>query len=854
MDILDTVWPKSERGVNIGSHMFQIAELSSFDGYEFKQPYSEYIPGPYGGYLLKFSCGTNAFVSIYQNDGMQVFHTYCQPALSHRKFGHSTQIDPRNAFWCSDGHIGILDYLGCITIMTVQGDHVATYYLPETVERVCCDYPFTNGIAFYTANPYNFYVFDYSAKSSYLLCPSGTCTQEATAIAYSDGTGFVSFIDNTLGMIKDDGLMIINNFTFQPTKLMLSPHGSMLIAKDAYHLYVRSTNSTQYYQPVSIDPHLQDTQFIGDIAFFDETTIAYILCAGNHPVLFLVQQGQSYQLDLLTNCHIYHLIQSNESVRIYKGNGIENSEELLLYLITPQSEKILIMLDQPYVDEIETLFEAKKYYDDGKIDCFKMLEDLHGYNQDPKKKRSNEPEHDNLNELLNVIIEACPHIMQTIIAEDFLSHAAFAKYFVKDFPNDTFANCIKQMRLLYKLRKNEGFVTVQSDLENIDQNEFLSYITHLQKYELAEEYAQQFHLNRSVIAENWSIEMFRKYKSGKQHEMDAFSKSILKILGRYSSINYLHVATVINDQNAGNESIIRQIVSMIPDPQIRMIFIFKNSSIYRNSDNEALADVLKSKDGNAIISYICLIRNKTQVRLGDFFKNSNVLQEQYSNFKSPENLPDKKGYKTVIEKIKEYPPIKKFQLELLYGYKCYGAYGFGFSSENLNEAKKNSCLPYSKCIDDQLFLINPKNNLGAEPAPVRNDPLFKPPPTRSPRYYMEKAIAENREDRFRMMAKKFDVKDSVQCHIKLKVYSKTKQWNRLQEMMKKKQPIEWVRFAEACAENGNMELAKEFIDKISNKEDRIDTFMSFRMYPEAFEVAKASKNQEKMEEIRQYLS
>ena len=99
----------------------------------------------------------------------------------------------------------------------------------------------------------------------------------------------------------------------------------------------------------------------------------------------------------------------------------------------------------------------------------------------------------------------------------------------------------------------------------------------------------------------------------------------------------------------------------------------------------------------------------------------------------------------------------------------------------------------------------------------------------------------------------YDVNKNTQCWIKLTVYAKDRKWTELQNYAKKSQALEWETFAEVCAEYGNMELAAAFIDKISNNERKIDTFLSFKMYDKALAVAKSSKNTQRVNMIMQMM-
>lgn len=99
----------------------------------------------------------------------------------------------------------------------------------------------------------------------------------------------------------------------------------------------------------------------------------------------------------------------------------------------------------------------------------------------------------------------------------------------------------------------------------------------------------------------------------------------------------------------------------------------------------------------------------------------------------------------------------------------------------------------------------------------------------------------------------YEISKATQCWIKLTVYAKDRKWSELQNWAKRSQSLEWETFAEVCAENGNMELAATFIEKISNNERKIDAFISFRMYDKALAIAKSTKNTQKVNMIMELM-
>ncbi|OHS94137.1 hypothetical protein TRFO_39692 [Tritrichomonas foetus] len=827
--MLEEIWPKSRRSIEIGNRKYQTAALYSYDTYEMDNTDTRFLPGPCGGYLIKFRAqGSQSFVDIYANNGTEHDRTSCISCTS------STNVDIRNAFWCNNGFVGLLDYKGGVSIMTLSGEKVAYYPLKIDIDRVAADYPFNGGIAFYTEGPYNFYIFEYTSQTSYPLCPEGKFDKSATGVAYGDGKGFVAFVDNTLAIVTDSEVQLINKFDFTPYVLILSPHNNLLAARDDFNLYVRSTTSNSAFPPIC------SKYPIGDVAFLDETTVSFVVKLEGKPTVLTFQQGQQVSVEFFqSKCRVSHLIQDFETVRVYRTALEDGNEFTELYLVTPVHDSINTLLSKPWVDRLELLLQSQRYFEQENIDSYKILEDLRGKDKD----------HDELKELVTLIMDAAPHILDTPVAEILMKNAAFGKYRLKGFNHDEFAKTIKEMQMLYNLRKHEGFVTTETDFEIFEKADFLSILVQLKKYELAEIIAQKFHLNRSIIAENWAIDMFNKYRKQVDSDSSQYSTKILRILQRFDQVDFLRVAEMAILYGL-SEFDIRKMIACISDPQVRMNFIMKNHSIYKGTD-DALNDVIKSKDGDAIISYLCIKRDLLPSTFGPLLASNPVLQEHYSAFKSQQYAPPNKqqGYQKVLS-IESYHPIKKFQLELTHGCR---ATGYGLGREQLNVAKRylgGGPNIWSQCVDNQLALITEMENLGWSP-PRRpdNDPTWRPPPTRSARFCMEKAVLDGKEAVFKKIAKQFKVSDATQCWIKMRTYAKTNRWDDLLAMSRKSQPVEWEDFVDLCAEFGNADATLTFIDKISNTEKKIDLLVFHKFYQKAAEVAKNSKNMQRYNEI-----
>ena len=383
--------------------------------------------------------------------------------------------------------------------------------------------------------------------------------------------------------------------------------------------------------------------------------------------------------------------------------------------------------------------------------------------------------------------------------------------------------------------------------------DFLSYIVQLEKYELAEQIARMYNLNRSIIAENWAINMFSKLRYQTDSEsLKSLDIIVDKVLARFEGIDFLRVANM-GILYGVDVNIVRKIIGLIGDPQVRMNFILNNKSIFLDSNEAALNDLINSKDGNAIISYICIQRLTNNAGVKSLLK-SPILQELYSIFKSQEYIMDEKPGYTRVMNVENYPAIKKFQLELIYGYRTYNK-GFGLDTQHLNTARGligNGL--WGTHTQYQIKLIDQMTQIGWTPDQrPPNNVMWRPKPACSARKVMENAVRAGNETVFKNIANMYEISKATQCWIKLTVYAKDRKWSELQNWAKRSQSLEWETFAEVCAENGNMELAATFIEKISNNERKIDAFISFRMYDKALAIAKSTKNSQKVNMIMELM-
>jgi len=96
----------------------------------------------------------------------------------------------------------------------------------------------------------------------------------------------------------------------------------------------------------------------------------------------------------------------------------------------------------------------------------------------------------------------------------------------------------------------------------------------------------------------------------------------------------------------------------------------------------------------------------------------------------------------------------------------------------------------------------------------------------------------------------FNVPDKRYWWLKIAAFAKRKRWDLLEEFSKKKSPIGYKPFVEACIKQGALMEALKYIPKISDPWEKMDIYIELNLLKEAIELGYQQRNIEMLYYIR----
>ncbi|OQS02820.1 vacuolar protein sorting-associated protein [Thraustotheca clavata] len=102
------------------------------------------------------------------------------------------------------------------------------------------------------------------------------------------------------------------------------------------------------------------------------------------------------------------------------------------------------------------------------------------------------------------------------------------------------------------------------------------------------------------------------------------------------------------------------------------------------------------------------------------------------------------------------------------------------------------------------------------------------------------------------LSKKFKVPEKRFYHVKIKALAETQQWEALHKFSqeKKNPPCGFKAFAVACLKEGEKGQAESYAARITQPDEKFDTFIHLQMWPAALELAVKLKDPEKLSMVR----
>jgi hypothetical protein len=167
-------------------------------------------------------------------------------------------------------------------------------------------------------------------------------------------------------------------------------------------------------------------------------------------------------------------------------------------------------------------------------------------------------------------------------------------------------------------------------------------------------------------------------------------------------------------------------------------------------------------------------------------------------------------------------------------YEYYQTHDFSAKRKLLNQAKecfskKRECLMDMKLTEQQRTLLEIQQQLDQSIGKQLFTGLSVSDTIYNCILIEDKIEAKLKSD--------FNVPDKRYWWIKIAAYSKLGKWNKLENFSKKKSPIGYKPFVEACMKRGNSVEALKYIPKVTDPWEKVELYVALAHFKEAIEIA-----------------
>jgi len=327
-----------------------------------------------------------------------------------------------------------------------------------------------------------------------------------------------------------------------------------------------------------------------------------------------------------------------------------------------------------------------------------------------------------------------------------------------------------------------------------------------------------YDMNESMVAEAWAVS---RIKDGKV-SLDA----VLERVSSYDQVDFLMLAKLAKRLKCPTSDEYK-IVDKVRDPKARMAYIMKQNSL-RDWDGRALEGVKASRDGNAIVGFLYLMKMTLAAKqFGELLDKHIVVADHYAVFKRGLDFE-------AVKRIPRYPRQRVVALELM---SLWPPPGFGCSDRRCDEIASKyfgKSDPFNVQIRNQealIKLLNREKGNAVEMAPGK-----------SPRLLMKEALRNGNESLFNAIAKLYKISHGVQEWTRIQACLENKMWDKLKAMTARTLHIPCEKAADECVMFGRRSEAIAFILKTPRQERQLEIFERYEYWDACSDVAGKMKN------------
>jgi hypothetical protein len=427
-------------------------------------------------------------------------------------------------------------------------------------------------------------------------------------------------------------------------------------------------------------------------------------------------------------------------------------------------------------------------------------------------------------------LAAATHEMEASSQRKLLRAAEFGKAFCTElntFENTKlFMNTCKTIRVLNAV--SDFSIGIPLTVEQLDRlspdkliDRLLARLEHLLAYRLS----QYLNLDVSRVLLHWACVKVKSTLSSQWSEQDLFEQIVDKL--QNYPVPYSKIAATALRQ--GKRSLALKLLEREERPGEQVPLLLK-------MDEPKTALRMAVASGETDLIYLVLLEMKSKLEAHSFFQmiNEKGFETARDLFISYCKQVDR-DFLAIFFNALEQPQ----EAANLYVEDSFYTDNIPLQKKLLNQArelysKKRDCYMDAKVAEQQRNLLELQNSLDQ----TMGQKLFYGQSVNDTIYNL--LLLNNSLEA--KVKSDYKVSDKTYWNLKIAAYVKTNRWTDLENLAKKKSPVGYKPFVEACIKRGNDTEAMKYIPKVTDPWERIDLFLELGKFKEAIESAYVSKN------------
>ena len=433
---------------------------------------------------------------------------------------------------------------------------------------------------------------------------------------------------------------------------------------------------------------------------------------------------------------------------------------------------------------------------------------------------------------VNACLEAAANEFDTSLQKSLLRAASYGKSFCDEFEHSEFVNTCKILRVMNAVRdSNIGIPITLDQYKRLTPKVLIDRLVNRMQHLVAYRICTYLKIKPNNVLVHWACS-----KVLSNEDDHVILDSIDKKLSECEGVPFSTVASTA--YSVGKKNLAIQLLER-EERASEQVPLLLNMNETKNALRKAIIS------GETDLVYLVLLHMKKNMEVSSFFsvineKGFRVARNLLVTYCKERDIDFLKIFFHALDKQEEAAAMNVFESFSFEGEPAAHK-KLLLQAKELYNKKKDYQLD-SKLCEEQVKLLQMQrefdNALGRQ--------LFTGLSVSETIYQ----CLLNGNKQAKKVKKEFQVSDKKFWWLKIAAFSKLGKWNKMEKFSKKKSPIGYRPFVEACLQQKNTVEAHKYIPKVTDPWEKIELYVELLSFKEAIETAFAHKNTDMLRWIR----